>query len=61
MAGGTLNLDYVSADELTGCLEELGDRILMLVGFGAGVHGQALPQSSLWVDIPILDEHDVCF
>jgi chorismate lyase / 3-hydroxybenzoate synthase len=61
MAGSTLNLDYVSADELAGCLDKLSGRILMLAGFGTGARDKALPQSSLWVDIPVLGEHDACY
>lgn len=56
-----LSLDYVHADEVAMCLEKLEGRVLGVVAFGAGARDQALSLPSLWVDIPVLGEHDACF
>jgi chorismate lyase / 3-hydroxybenzoate synthase len=61
MSGSTLNLDYVRADEIAGCLEKLGGHVLGVVSFGAVKRHPALPASTLWVDIPVLGEYASCY
>lgn len=61
MSGNTLNLDYVSPDEIAGCLNKLDGHVLLVAAFGTGARQHALPSSSLWVDIPVLGEYDGCY
>jgi len=59
ISGAQFGLAYLDADETSSYLEKHSDHVLGVIGFGRPLPLPA--RAPLWIDIPVLGEHDTSF